>query len=238
MHTVVFMLLGVGVLLGVPNAGESLPPYSQTYAILIRGTVAGTEKVTEQLDKDGNLVSDSEHEIFVTDGLETNRMAFNTSMVSTRTNLTPIRYSCTYTSGPGHDSYEVTVKDGAITRILNRGGRSSEASGSMRPGMVIVDFNVYHQYENLVKQYDSKKKGRQTFQDFIPIIGNEIPVALTQLDNSNLDFGKVSVPVRNFRIEFVGILSGILSIDKSGRLVRLQVPTQDLEVVRKDLLQE
>ncbi len=238
MLTVIFMLIGVGVLLGGPNPGVSSLPYSQIYAILIKGTMAGTEKVAERIDTDGNLVSDSEHEIFVTDGLETNRMAFNTSMVSTRTNLTPIRYSCTYTSGPNRDSYEVTVKDGAITRILNRGGRSSEAIGSMRPGVVIVDFNVYHQYERLVTQYDPKKKGRQTFQDFIPIIGNEISVALTQLDNSNLEFGKVSIPVRNFRIEFVGILSGILSIDKGGRLVRLQVPTQDLEVVRKDLLPE
>jgi len=233
-----FGLIGFGFLLAGANPGESVVPYSQTYAILIKGAMAGTERVSEHADKDGNLVSSSEHEIFVTDGLETNRMAFNTSMVLSKTSLAPMHYSCTYTSGANHDSYEVTVKDGTITRILNRSGRSSEATGSMRPGLVIIDFNVYHQYERLVVQYDAKKKGRQTLQDFIPIVGNEIPVAVTQLDNSDLEFGKVSVPVRNYKIEFVGILNGILSIDKDGRLVRLQVPTQDLEVVRKDLVQE
>ncbi len=40
----------------------------------------------------------------------------------------------------------------------------------------------------------------------------------------------------NYKIEFVGISGGSLSVDKNGRLVRLVIPNQDLEVLRKDLL--
>ena len=42
--------------------------------------------------------------------------------------------------------------------------------------------------------------------------------------------------VTSYSVEFVGIAGGTLSVDKNERLVRLVIPAQDLEVVRKDLL--
>jgi len=106
----------------------------------------------------------------------------------------------------------------------------------MPPNMVILDFNVYHQYDYLVGRYDSKKGGKQSFADFIPLIGNDIPVTIISLGDSNLRLDKGVLPVKNFRVECAGLWTGNLSVDKKGRLVQLSIPAQDLEVVRSNLL--
>jgi hypothetical protein len=215
-----------------------LPPSSRTYVILIDASRAGLEKVTEDTDEHGNVIFSSEHEMFISDGMEVKRLAFTTTMILSKADHVPLRYSCKYTSGETQDSYDLTVDNGEIKRNLTRAGHSSEATGIMKPGTVIADFNVYYQYALLTRPYDSKTGGRQVFQDYIPLIGNEIPVALTQLEPSTLSSAKLSIPVRNFSLEFVGILTGTLSIDAEGRLVRLSVPRQHLQVVRQDLLPE
>ena len=212
--------------------------YSESYTILIKGVVAGTENVTEKTNANGEIVSSSEHEMLVRDGLESKRMAFSTRMVLSKSTGMPSSYSYWYTLGNTGDSYEVTIKNGQITRVLNRGGRSSEVKVPLQPDMVFLDFNVYHQYDYLIRRYDAKKGGRQTFPDFLPLIGNDVPVALTYIGDDKLDLKIGTLPIRNFQVEFVGMWGGTLSVDKNGRLVRLVIPSQELEVVRRDLLAE
>lgn len=216
------------------NAREAT--YSESYTIIIKGAVAGSETVTEKTESGGEVVATSEHDMLVTDGLETKRMKFSTRMALSKKTGIPSSYSCWYTSGSTGDSYEVAIKDGQITRILNRSGRTSDITVPLEPDMVFLDFNVYHQYDYVVRRYDFRKKGRQTFADFIPVIGNDIPIALTYIGDSSIDRKTGALSVRNLRIDFVGIWSGIISVDKEGRLVRLVIPFQDLEVVRRDLV--
>ncbi len=238
MAAAVFLLIAAFRPASEIGVARPLPPSSQTYVILIDDSRAGFEKVTEETGEYGNVVFSSEHEIFISDGMEVKRLAFTTTMILSKADHAPLRYSCKYTSGETQDSYDLTVNDGEIKRNLTRAGHSSEATAILKPGMVIADFNVYYQYALLARPYDSNKGGRQVFQDYIPLIGNDIPVALTQLEPSTLSSGKLSIPVRNYSIEFVGILTGTLSIDAEGRLVRLSVPRQHLQVVREDLLPE
>jgi hypothetical protein len=209
--------------------------YSQSYAIIIKGEIAGTETVVEKYGNDGELISTSEHEIYVSDKLENKRMAFSTRMVLAKTSFIPISYDYRYTAGDSGDSYNVAIKDGHITRTLKRGGRTSEVTTAFLPNMVILDHNVYHQYDYLIRKYDDKKKGQQVFADFIPIIGNDIKLAVTFLGDEKLELNKSTLPIKKYRVEFIDIWSGTLSMDKNGRLVRLVVPAQDLQVVRKDL---
>jgi hypothetical protein len=209
--------------------------YSQSYAIMLKGVLAGSETVTEK-SEGGNVTASSEHEMMVTDGVETKRMKFSTRMVFSKSTGTPVSYSYWYTSGNTGDSYNVTIKNSQITRVLSRGGRTSEVTVPLEPDMVFVDFNVYHQYDYLVRRYDTKKGGRQTFADFIPVIGSDIPLALTYIGEDKLEFKTGSIPVRNFRVEFVGIWGGMVSVDKANRLVRLVIPSEEIEVIRRDLL--
>ena len=227
------------ILLGMISAftqGEAPPSYAQTYAIFIHGQRAGTESVTERPDKDGGRMIRSQHEMLITDGLEAKRMAFETDTAFARESLVPARYSYRYLSGVSKDYYEVTCKDGRFNRIMSRGGNIIESSGALRSDTLFLDFNVYHQYDLLARVYDFKKRGRQVFHDFIPAIGSEVDLAVTWLEDARLEYDRGAIPVRNYKIEFVGVRSGNLSTDMAGRLVRLIMREQDLEVVRQDLV--
>jgi hypothetical protein len=236
MKSIVSLSIGWLLVAMAPAESHAASTYSESYAILIKGVVAGSETVTEKPDSNGDTISTSDHEMLVTDGLETKSMKFSTRMVLSKSTGIPSSYSYWYTSGGTGDSYDVTINNLQITRVLNRGGRTSEAVVPLGPDMVFLDFNVYHQYDSVVRKYDAKKGGRQTFADFIPLIANDIPIALTYLGDSKLELKPGSLPVRNFRVEFVGIWGGTLTVNKDGRLVRLVIPSQDLEVVRRDLL--
>jgi hypothetical protein len=232
-------LLWAAILLGLAlplHGSETTPSYSQSYTIIIKGVQVGSESVSEAGDREGNTLSTSKHDILVTDGLETKRMAFETEMVLAKGTSSPSRYLYRYTSGASKDWYEVRIKGNRITRVLNRGGHAGEISATWAPDTVLVDFSVYHHYDYLVRRYDFKKGGRQTFRNFIPLIGTEIPLLLTKLEDSTLEIGDTGIPVRNFRVDFTNIFSATLSVDKAGRLVRLTVPEQDLLVLRADLV--
>lgn len=222
-------------LAGLQAAAQKAPEYTQTYAIYIRGEFAGSEKVTEAADEQGNLVSVSEHEVQMLDGLELKRLAFTTSMMLAKGGVVPVDYRLQYTSGTSGDYYEVKVQGTSIRRILSRGGKVSEVEQQAGPDTVIFDFNVYHHYDYLIRRYDFRKKGRQLFRNFVPVVGGEIPLVLTYLDDGELDYGRGKMPVRNFRIELVGVFTGALSVDRDNRLVRLVVREKDLEVLRQDI---
>jgi hypothetical protein len=215
---------------------QPAPAYTQTYRIFLKGEPAGFETVEETTDKDGNVLSNSEHEIFVTDGMEIKRMAFVTRMILAKGTLALLHYSYRYTSGQSKDSFEVTAKSGKLEGTITRGGRSVQTTHTITPDMILLDFNVYHQYDYLSRHYDFKKAGRQAYRNYIPLIGNEISMTLTLLNESNLDTPKGPLGVRNFRIGFGAIRAGSFSIDRAGRLVRLEIREQELQVVREDLL--
>lgn len=234
---IVNMLLVVALLSAASmNAADKALPYEQSYTIVIKGVIAGSEKVSETTDEAGNIISSSEHEIFVTDRLETKRMAFNAKMQLAKLTLAPVLYTCRYTTGEAGDFYEVSVKDGQIRRTLLRNGHKSEIMAPFLPNTVILDFNVYHQYDYVIRLYDQTKMGRQLFSNFVPLIGNDIPLALTSLGKSEFKSGNISIPVTNYKIEFIGVAQGTAAVDKNNRLVQLLIPSQDLEVLRKDLL--
>jgi len=221
---------------GIAEAQSGSSEYSQSYVLLIKGQPAGTERVTESRDDSGDVVSKSDHEIYITDGLETKRMAFSTRMILSKANGMPTFYSYKYTTGNNADGYEVTVRNGRIRRVLTRGGLTNETDVAAPTNLAIVDFNVYHHFDYLVRRYDFKQGGRQVFADFIPLIGTDISLALTYLEEGALDLPKGTIPAQSFKIEFVGVWSGSLFADKEGRLLRLLIPAQELEVVRADLI--
>jgi hypothetical protein len=230
-------------LLSAPNeclagAEDEDLTYTKEYSIILKGEVSGTEKVTERVSPDGKVLVNSTHEILVSDGVETKRMAFTTSMSLQKGTWLPIHYSCRYSSGEARDSYEVTVRDAQVVRTLTRSGRTSETKIQLQPGFVIVDFNVYYQYDYLLHRYDLKKGGKQSFMNFIPLIAAGIRVALTRLEDSTFGTGDKALEIRNFRVEFGSSWVGIARCDKNGRLVHLLLQDKELEVVRKDLLPE
>lgn len=227
-------LLLLTALLAVPGAAAE-GDYAQSYVILINGEPAGSEVVRESAGADGTLTSVSEHEIVITDGIEANRMAYTARMVFSAARE-PVSYRFQYTSGASGDSFEVSVAGGQITRVLTRSGQTSEVSIPAPPDMVIFDFNVYHQADAIAARYDAKKGGRQTFANFIPVVGADLPLEVTATGTGRMKTPAGDMEVRTFRLDLAGIWTGNLTVDGGNRLVRLVIPARNLEVVRADLM--
>ena len=210
--------------------------HTQTYVILINGEKSGTETVTEEKDRSGNVILSSKHELLVKDGAARNRMVFSTRMVLSKGARNIRTYACRYQTGQSGDSYEVSIQNGRITRVLTRNGQPGVVSAPFTSNMVIVDFNVYHHYEYLLRRYDRRKKGIQTFANYIPVIGNDIPVKVAWIGDENLIFGEKTIETSRFIVELADITTVMISVDKNNRLVVLENPAQELKVIREDLL--
>ncbi len=203
---------------------------------MVGGAPAGVEKVHEVVNRDGSIVSTSTHEIFVIEGNETKRMSFQTELTLDKGTQAPLRYTCIYTSGDAHDSYDVSVSGNEISRLLVRGGKTSETKAAFTPGLVLVDINVYHHFDYIIRKYDQKKRGRQTFQNFLPVIAVEIPLSITRLPDSILRQNERPEDAQVYRVEFGTLWTGELAAGKDGRLVRLSIRDKGIEVVRQDLM--
>jgi hypothetical protein len=227
----IIALISVQILPAAEDAAE----YTQRYAIFIDGALSGHENVKEKLNDAGQMVSTSDHDLKVIDGLAFKHMAFTTRMVFAKNSLDPVSYSYQYTEGDTGDSYDVIIEDSKIKRRLRKGGRTSEATAPFTPETIILDYNVYHHFDYLIRKYNKKKGGRQTFSDFIPIIGLDIPVYVTFMEDSSLKFDNKNIEAKGYRVELAGIETLTLFTDKEGRLIQLQMPSQKIEVLREDL---
>jgi hypothetical protein len=236
MKILIVLILAFNGFCGLGIADDGKVDYSQTYIIFIDGARAGKETVTERTDDKGNLIVESENEIYLTDGLETNRLAYTTRMILDGKSLKPKSYEYKSATGNTGDSCEVLIEGDSITRTLSKGGDTSVATDSFQPDTVFLDANVYYQYDYVLQKYDSKTGGRQLFSDFIPIIGSHIPIALTFIGASNLPIKNETLPVKQYQVEFVGIRSGTVTSDSDNRLIRLEMPDENLEVIREDVL--
>jgi len=238
MNLLVKLLLCFLLTTPVQQSADAPAPYAQSYSIFIKGLLAGKEEVAEHLDEDGNLVTDSQHEFLLTAGLRDNRMAFVTTMVLAKKDASLLRYTYRMTSGTAGDSYEVRVHGGNLVRTLKRDGKISEGGQPMEPDILIVDYNVYHHYDNLVRRYNVEQGGKQTFKNFLPLIATTLTIALTRLEDTELEHSRGKIAVRNFRVEHVGLWAGTMSVDDEMRLVRLVVKDMYLEVLRQDVAPE
>jgi len=236
MKTTILIILTI-LLFGIlSTAEETVDTYTQNYIIFINGERSGKETVTEDVAGNGDRLAQTETEIYITDGIETNRMAYATRIILDSNSLQPKSYMSRYVSGNSRDHYEVHIQGSKVVRNLTRGGATSVATVELREDAVILDINVYHQYDYLIYKYDQKKGGRQVFSDYIPVIGNYIPVALTYLGDSSLKYSRGEIKLKEYQVEFVGLRNGAILADSNGRLVRLVMPAQNLEVIREDLV--
>ncbi len=97
------------------------------------------------------------------------------------------------------------------------------------PPVVVLDHNLYHQYAILAALYDWKRGGVQTFSVLVP-------QSLTPGTITVESFGPLERPGSG-KVDGLRVRSADLEIDvyvdESRRLVRLSVPSANVEIVRQ-----
>ncbi len=143
-------------------------------------------------------------------------------------NGAPVSYDWS-TQGAKKASAEIQFQNSiaSITLHLDNARPFTQQFTFTSPLVVILDNNLYHQYEILARLYDREKKGSQTFPVLVP---QEMTPGNVTVESFNPTGGGNAAEM--LRVQTAD-LEVDLSLDSKGRLVRLVAPASNAEVVRE-----
>jgi len=154
-----------------------------------------------------------------------------TSHLRLRNDGTPLKYEVEMTAPDGKRSNVSVVFEGTTARIETQTAGSATFTQEFyyeTPRVVILDNNLYHQYALLVRMFDWKAKGAQTFQVLIPQDLTPGSITLEYVGPQTVGGAKLEA----LRMKSTD-LEVFLYVDSSHRLMRLTVPEAKAEVIRE-----
>jgi hypothetical protein len=141
----------------------------------------------------------------------------------------PISYEWTSHADKTNGAHVVFSNGTAKITLQMQGARPFEQDLSFNaPVIAVLDNNLYHQYALLAKLYDWSKRGTQTFPVLIPQDLTPGTISVEATGSTNLD-GKSYEGLRVTTVD----LEVILLLDANHRLMRLEVPSAKVSVVRQ-----
>jgi hypothetical protein len=141
----------------------------------------------------------------------------------------PISYEWTSHADKTNGAHVVFSNGTAKITLQMQGARPFEQDLSFNvPVIAILDNNLYHQYALLAKLYDWTKRGTQTFPVLIPQDLTPGTISVEATGSQTMD-GKSYEGLRVTTAD----LEVILLLDSNHRLMRLEVPSAKVSVVRQ-----
>lgn len=219
------------LLLLVPAAGGQEPPAtSHGYTVFVGGTVVGHEEVTVQVTTEGITITG------------TGRLSGSADIVMRRAE---VRYRSDWTpevfeieaTVDGGDTVLQTTFDGetAVTRGVDGGQQITQTN--VTPAQVLILPNVFFgAYEALTRRLASAVVG----QDFPTYLGAGLQgsLRLTSVGSERVQIGTSTFGVRRYLMTFTNTTgSSVVNLyaDENGSLLRVNIPTLSLDVMREDL---
>ncbi|MGA8038167.1 MAG: hypothetical protein WA823_07760 [Candidatus Acidiferrales bacterium] len=199
-----------------------LAPDKGKFKILVNGQVMGKEEF-EIGSSGGNWLAHGNSEITTPQGVTK-----VTGTLTARPDGTPEHYDWS-TQGAKKASAAIAFNADVATAELHMDGSRpyTQQFTFNSPMVVILDDNMYHQYQILAALYDMEKKGPQTFAVLVP---QELTPGVVTVDS----LGKQDVD--NKKMEELRVKTEDNEIDlylDGNKLMRLVAPAANAEVVRE-----
>ncbi|MDQ1406917.1 MAG: hypothetical protein QOG55_2546 [Acidobacteriaceae bacterium] len=141
----------------------------------------------------------------------------------------PISYEWTSRADKTNGAHVVFSNGTAKITLQMQGARPFEQDLSFNvPVIAILDNNLYHQYALLAKLYDWSKRGAQTFPVLIPQDLTPGTISVEATGPQTVD-GKAYEGLRVTTAD----LEVMVLLDSNHRLMRLEVPSAKVSVVRQ-----
>jgi hypothetical protein len=141
----------------------------------------------------------------------------------------PISYEWTSRADKTNGAHVVFSNGTAKITLQMQGARPFEQDLSFNaPVIAVLDNNLYHQYALLAKLYDWSKRDTQTFPVLIPQDLTPGTISVEATGSTTLD-GKSYEGLRVTTAD----LEVLLMLDSNHRLMRLEVPSAKVSVVRQ-----
>jgi len=202
-----------------------------TFIISQAGRPMGTEKFSIRSSSNQILAQGEVTLLYEDSGRAVNIHTFPKLVLSSK--LEPISYAWDEKS-PDIYHLEVDFRSSPARSVLKKSnGKEDVRVFRLGLDLVILDNNIFHQYELLVRRYLASPGGIQAFNGFIP--QEALPGGLAVADAGTAET-KGRGKKKNLRhlIVTTNTLRVDLWVDNLGRLDRLLSPSAELEVVRKE----
>lgn len=188
---------------------------SGTYTTYISGQAFGVENYTVTTNADGSTQSQSDGN-------------FGPSKFKTTTKVErnrPVNFIVTADGGTLQADFA-----GEVVKITVPGQPVKEVQAQPT---VLIENGVWHHFLFLFAQYDSARSGPQTFKAFVPSQAVPFSLNLERLDSPIFKINGQPVTTEHFRAETTLGLSFEIWTDTSLVPLFIQVPAQQIKIVRK-----
>lgn len=204
------------------KSGASLEPDKGKLRILVNGMQAGEEEY-DISQGDGGWIAHGSSQLQTQQGAE--RIS---GTLSLRDDGTPVRYEWS-TQGTKKASATVDFNGTSVTAELHLAGmRPYTQQFTFNSSRILVlDNNLYHQYDLAAHLYDWEKKGSQTF----PVL---VPQEMTPGSITVVSVGKQDFNHKNCEELVVKTEDLMLNVYIDGpRLIGIVVPSSGVEILRE-----
>lgn len=143
----------------------------------------------------------------------------------------PAHYSITVKTGPAPRKYTVDFKDGKAVCKIEAGNRSTTRKTSVHSDAVLLDRNVWYQYQLLISRYDMSKAGVQNFHAFAahPAL-LEYPVEVEFQGEKKYKYHGDKIDARVFGVQLGVGFQLLITVDPSGVPLEIEIPAQDEKI--------
>ncbi len=219
-----FALLGWSACAQKNSSGSVLQPDKGKFNILVDGKSVGKEEF-EIAPNGGGWVAKGSTEINTGDS----PAAHVTGNLTLQPNGAPIAYDWVSKADKTNSAHIIFTNGIARIALTVQGAQPYEQEFTFNsPLVVVLDNNMYHQYEVLARIYDWSKGGAQTLPVLIP---QEItPGSITAEATGSASSGGKTYEGLRVTTSDIEVL---LLLDSNHRLMRLEVPVSKVVVVRE-----
>ena len=229
---VFYCICAVSLILAAPAGAQQAPATAKPtgYTIFFRGAPVGREEVTVQEDSTGKTITAQ------------GRLGAPLNAVTRRAELkyaadgTPERFSLDGTANGNDVSVRTSFANGTAQTEGHQGTAKISTSHSFSPKTIVLPNGVFSLYAALADRLSTVNGGAELRAYILPI--GEITVKVVSDQPERIQVGTTFLNVQRYDLLF-GVPGGDLAVSltagEGGRLIRLSVPAQAIEVVREDV---
>ena len=215
-----------------PAAAQQNPATAKPtgYTVFLRGTPVGREELTVREDATGTTITVQ------------GRLNAPLNVVTRRAEMkytaddTPERFSLDGSANGADVSVRTTFANGTAQTEGNQGTAKIATSHPFSPNAVVLPNGVFSLYAALADRLSKVTAGAQLKAYILPLA--EIGVRVVSDRPERIQVGTAFLDVQRYDLLFSnpgGDLAVSLTAGDGGRLIRLSIPAQAIEVVREDV---
>jgi pimeloyl-ACP methyl ester carboxylesterase len=224
--------LATAAVTAAPAAAQQTPAGAKPtgYTVFLRGTPVGREELTVREDATGTTI------------IAQGRLAAPLNVVTRRAEMkytadgTPERFSLDGSANGADVSVRTTFTNGTAQTEGNQGTAKIATSHQFSPNAVVLPNGIFTLYAALADRLSRVTAGAELKAYILPLA--EIGVRVVSDQPERIQVGTNFLDVQRYDLLFAnpgGDLAVSLTAGDGGRLIRLSIPAQAIELVREDV---